>query len=92
MKYILKVKNKNNFDLAVGSISSHYFIKVQSLLNEEQTDELIEEFPDIMVVGRGNIGPNEIVEFETEVAAKAFKKAFETKYKEVKTKIEEIKK
>ena len=92
MKWILKVKNKNNFDLVVGSISSHYFIKVCSLLNEDQTDDLLEEFQDVMVVGRGNVGPNEVVEFDTEVAAKAFKKSFETKYQGIETEIKEIKK
>ena len=91
MKYIIKVKNKNKFDLVVGSISSHYFVKVVSLLNEKQTNDLIEEFPNIMVIGRGNVGPNEVVEFDSEIAAKAFQKAFETKYKEIETEIKEIK-
>ena len=90
MKWILKVKNKNNFDLVVGVISGRSFIKVRSLLNEEQTEELIEEFPDIIIIGRGNVGPNEVVEFETEQAVKVFQKIFHNKYEMIETEIEEV--
>lgn len=88
-KYCVVVKNSVNAVLKVG-FADKFFVKIMSIITEEDALKLKKEFECVPLVGRGSVSDEFAnLDMDTYEGAVSLKNNFNAKYDQIETTIEE---